>query len=243
MKRLFTACFFVLGIVAVRAQKVEELRRGMPLTGRHYIAPDLFLLDPSIDTGQVQFLATLKATLKNDKRWGTDALSAMYEKLMARATWRLKANVYRLSGFVLNDTAAVLSLTLDVYYASDSVLQRNALNWERSVLYVWPEPGRVQSRVENTVVFNGSKVTLHNRQYIRYTRAEGVKVVVCKGNTDYAIKGAAGQQPMFMAFHGCCAVRTSTFGTGYFIRDKPGYGQLLLLTYFTEAVTPSVHRP
>ena len=242
MKRLLTACFFVLWIVVVRAQKVEELRRGMPLTGRHTIAPDLLLLDPSIDSGQVQFLATLKATLKNDKRWGTDALSAMYEKLMARATWRLKANVYRLSDFVLSDTGAVVSLTLDVYYASESVLRKNALKWERNVLYVWPEPARFDPGVENTVGFNGLKVSLHNRQYIKYLMAEGEKVVLSKGNTDYAIKGAADQQPMFISFHGCCVV-IPTFGTGYFIRDKLGYGQLLLLTYFSEAVTPSVHRP
>jgi hypothetical protein len=222
---------------AIRAQNLEILRRGQAVPGHHPKSIRMDLLDPAIDSGDVEFLATIRARIKDNKKWGTTGWFLLYNDIQMRAERQFRANVFRVRDYSRSDTGRYASLTLDVYYSSDSVSRLNASKKQRNMLYVWPEPVSYDPKKEYAFKLNGAEVKLRYLQYFKLPLRDGDKVVLSKGNMDYVVRGKAGGQPVYLVFYGCCGV-TPTFTTGSFNKEDQGFAELLLHTLFREAVMP-----
>jgi hypothetical protein len=156
--------------------------------------------------------------------------------LQTKATSKFKAGLYQLRQY--SDTGGYISITMDVYGAPRSLLEKNA-SAEGNVLYVWPNVSPYRPGEKYSIKLNGSTLTLNYGQFIRCPIGDKQTIEVSKRDNTVIVHRILGQWGVYLGVGGCCdvvpVIVTAT------IRDFPrGFAQLLLHTVLSQEVTPSL---
>lgn len=135
-------------------------------------------IDSTIDISNTQFVATILA--KDDYRNTT--IESLYFEILKQAN-KLGANCYKLKTFSRDTLKFSLNhktvLTLDCYYASDSVLTANISKYEKNVVYVFGK----EKKDDKTMTFklNGETKSIKSGTYYKIVLEEGKEFKVNKG--------------------------------------------------------------
>lgn len=156
------------------SQRVEVLQqsglKNLP-EGKKYA-----FIEPSTDTSDIKFVATIYAKDKNRK----SNIEAMYFGIREKAN-KLGANCYRLKSFTRDTLNSEAVLILDSYVAPDTVLSQNKANHEKNVVFVFGN----EREGDKTMSFhlNGETKEIKSGTYYKISLEEGKDIKVSKGGT------------------------------------------------------------
>jgi len=196
MKKIF---FFLISIIAANcyAQKTEIIKKAeienLP-EGKIFA-----FIEPSTDSSQIQFVATIKSKVKGKK----PAIEILYYEIRKKAT-KLGANCYKINSFTRNVSGNECELILDSYVAPDTILNINTSNHEKNVVYVFGREDEDDKPISLKV--NGETKEIKGGHYLRLELKPGEELKLNKGG---AIGGATGwlnwekdKQPQFYTLTG-----------------------------------------
>jgi len=156
-------------------------------------------IEPTTDTSNIKFVATIFAKDKNRK----SNIESMYFAIREKAI-KLGANCYKLKSFTRDTLNSETVLILDSYVASDSVLSQNAANHEKNVVFIFG----MERAGDKTMSFNlnGESKVIKAGNYYKISIREGQEIKVNKGG---AVGGASmwlkwekDKQPVFYTLSG-----------------------------------------
>jgi hypothetical protein len=156
----------------ILAQKVEIISQSdfQPIKKQK----DLAFIEPKTDTTGLKFVATIKSSGEGKKA----ALDVLFYTVKYKAQ-KLGANTFKLKSFEKNDSLDAATLTLDVYYAADSLLNINFDNHEKNVVYIFGD--FKESEKIYSFKLDNEKKELKGGTFYRYVNEEGREVRINKG--------------------------------------------------------------
>ncbi|MCU0360616.1 MAG: hypothetical protein MUF75_07855 [Bacteroidia bacterium] len=172
-KHLVLSCIALLAFSQVLiAQNVEVVRRADRFP--EYEAETFSFIAPGADTNRLQYVATLRATGvgKNVN------LEMIYIKLKEKAN-SLGANAFQLLSFKRWDSIYKSILVMNMYFASDSVLNLHRKHQEKNVVYIFGDTEK-SDKVQSFKVDNLKK-EIKGGTYYRHQNAQGQEVKINKG--------------------------------------------------------------
>ena len=185
MKKFFLSIPLLIFSIFLFAQKTEILKKS----GLSYPAvnPDLEagfpVIDSLMDVSGLRFVATIRAKKKRSSYLASadvmDDVYAMKFKIEHLAK-NLGANSFRITNYSVNDSSKTVSLTVDAYLSSDSMLKINERLETKNRLYVFPPDINYHSKPFR-FKFNNEWISLGPREYFIYQLKPGETVVVAKG--------------------------------------------------------------
>lgn len=156
------------------SQKVEVLNKSdlknLP-EGKKYA-----FIEPSTDTSEIQFVATLLAKDKNRN----SIIETLYFEIREQAK-KLGANCFRIRTFARDTLNHETVLILDSYVAPENILNMNTANHEKNVVFIFGG----ESEDDKTISFklNGETKEIKSGTYYKITLKEGEEVKVNKGGS------------------------------------------------------------
>ncbi len=220
--------FFLLAwsvCIGASAQTVKVVRES-PVS-REAQTQDFAFIEPQTDSARFAFVATLEVT-----REEPDAdLQTLYEKLKKKAQ-KLGANCFRLRSHEI--LSYKTTLTLDVFYGTDSVLEANGENHEKNVVYLFGS----SNRKDNSCTFklNDEKKELKGGSFYRIPLQVGKQITLSKGGftgASVTLTGKEKQPALFLSLTGFGV------GPGPFV---PGMSMIAFNTGRIEAMERSFGR-
>jgi hypothetical protein len=168
-------------------------------------------IEPTTDTSQIQFVATIIGKDKNRKK----NIESLYFEIRKAAN-KLGANCYKLRTFARDTLNHETVLILDSYYASEDILNQNTANHEYNVVFIFGE----EREDEKTISFdlNGVSKEIKAGTYYKITLKEGEEIKVKKGGLigdALSLSWEKDKQPSFYTLSG--------FGLSNF-NMPPSYG-------------------
>jgi hypothetical protein len=160
--------FFVCATVPVCSQSVQVLKKS------DFVPPGQsqgfeFVFNGT-DTSRLNYIATIRA-------WGTpdiNRITELYAPLRQKAA-ALGANCYTFCDYSKERRI----LTLHVYHANDSILQKNMQLGEKNVIYVFSND--IKKSKTYSFSLNDEKKSIASASYFRHVSSEGDLVKINKG--------------------------------------------------------------
>jgi hypothetical protein len=162
-------CIFYAGF-AQKAMVTRQSAKQFEPESKYFV-----WIDPQTDTTNFEFVASIQYTHN-----GINApISELYEAVADKAN-SMGANAYRLNEFVFDTVKLVTSLTLDTYYAIDSILKINYETHQTNEVYIIG--GDVLSDSSSTrFKLGGQKISLKDGTFMRIRLSPGQVVSFNKG--------------------------------------------------------------
>jgi len=234
MRRLFLllAIFFAN---AVHSQSVKVINSaGVKNLPKAFVYA---FLEPSIDTMQVQYVATILAKDKNRQ----SVIEGLYSEIRKKAT-ELGANCFLIKSFARDTLKHESVLILDSYYASDSIINLNTSKHDKNVVYVFGE----EREGEKTMTFNlnGEKKEIVSGTYYKINLTEGKDVMISKGGVageSVTLSWMNDKQTLFFTLSGFGLSRLAdqpAFGVGFNTGKINRIGNVSLGLLLTKLLKP-----
>jgi hypothetical protein len=191
--------FFLALIITINctAQKVEILKKAE--VGNLPEAKVFTFIEPTTDTSNIQFVATIAAKVNGKKQ----AIEFLYYEIRKKAT-KMGANCYRIKSFTRIPLNNQCELILDSYVTSDSVLNSMIDSHEKNVVFIFGYESENDKSVSVNV--NGEKREIKAGHYLKFELKEGEELKLNKGG---AIGGSTAwlvwekdKQPQFYTLTG-----------------------------------------
>ena len=178
------------------SQNVRIISKG---DSREFPQSTVFtFLEPIVNTGQIEFVATIEARSK--EKSGT--IEKLYTAIRKRAI-AMGATCYKLNSFSRPDSLKETILVLDCYYAGETVMKFNASNQSLNSIFIIgnenPEDRPISFQL------NGDPQEVKAGYYFKYVMKEGEEVKINKGGftgSSVVVKWKPEQQPMFFTLSG-----------------------------------------
>lgn len=156
----------------VKAQNVEVIHRAERFP--EYEAETFTFIAPGADTSRLQYVATLRATGVGKNV----SLEMIYSKLKEKAN-SLGANAFQLLSFKRMDSIYKSILVMNMYFASDSVLNLHRKLQEKNVVYIFGDTEK--SDKLQSFKIDDVKKEIKGGTYYRHQNAQGQEVKINKG--------------------------------------------------------------
>lgn len=157
---------------------------------------DFIFLENNIDTTSIQFIKTIKCIGKAQEN-----IPSLFKAIKTEAQ-NLGANCFKLRHFS-RDSSNIITLTLDTYFASDSILVINDDSHPRNTVFIFCNDKN--SKESHTFNLNKEKKTIKSGTYYKYKLKEGEEVKINKGGIFGAtvwIKWEQNRQARFLSITG-----------------------------------------
>jgi hypothetical protein len=217
------------------SQKVEILRKADILYKNHNQITGFHFLDPSIDTEKIRFVATIRRKARNTGVI-TD-FEGMCFSIIQYYSEKLGANSFKIKNYSYSDSSKYVSLTLDTYFSSDSMLLYNNTKKPTNVLYIFPE--YQYSKNDNTFKFNRQKIKLSEREYFKYCINNTEKICISRGGWVERYKKFIEREPdqhsIYLRYSD--GTRFPFYSIGKFSNIEEDFGELLINTLFKTPIT------
>lgn len=132
MKKILTSFFFFFVVYNLYSQDIEIIRTGTGKLPRVKWKDNFSLLEKSIDTTSLVFIATYKVSGKVSKLNIIDHFYLIEEKAK-----RLGANAYILDGHYWDSTNKMATTIISTYFANDTVLMANEKRKPKNIIYIF----------------------------------------------------------------------------------------------------------
>jgi hypothetical protein len=172
IQKLITIISFTIISSFGLAQQVDLISKGDYIQKKKIRA--LTILSPRMDTSQLKFVATFKATGRDSTADWSDDLYVMVKKKAIK----LGANSYKLRE-VHKDTSNTTIMTFDTYFASESLFKINESFYERNVVYVFAD--LIPSDKTFSLNVNGTKKVFKAGTFLKLEIKEGEELSLNKG--------------------------------------------------------------
>ena len=193
---------FSQGVTTIK--KAESLKL---LPGKKYA-----YVEPAIDTNSLVYVATLQGK----DRIRSANIENIYYVIREKAN-KLGANCYIFRYFNIDQANDEVTLILDSYYATDSLLAVNTANHENNVVYIFGnEKGNDNAM---TYYFNGVSREIKSGTFHKIVLKKGEEIKLNKGGATGAFVSLSWKQdnkPVFYSLSG--------FGLNM-VDTKPGMGE------------------
>lgn len=230
---IFTIALLIVSNLAI-AQTVEVISKSDYQPEKQ--SDDFNFIEPTTDTTEIKFVATIKASAKDKK---TD-ISELYHKIEAQAN-KLGANAFKLLSYTETDSSNNSVLILNTYYGTDTALSSNFRNHEKNVIYIFGA-GEKTERIYSFKIDN-TKAQIKGGTFYKQAIKEGQIIKVSKGGITGAavwIKGEENKRANFLTLSGFGlgggpvppGVMGASFNTGRinFVNGNLGHLLVTLLT-------------
>lgn len=169
---LYFTFFFLTLTNLIFAQTIEVIRNSEFQPPKK--EKDFAFLEPTTDTTDIKFMATIKAIGDGKKA----DIELLFYKLKAKAQ-ELGANSFKLNSFSKLDSTNTSILILDTYYGTDSALNRNFQNHEKNVIYIFGNAEKSDKtysfKIDNT------KKEIKGGTFYKHQNKEGQEMKINKG--------------------------------------------------------------
>ena len=154
-------------------------------------------IHPKTDTSSLQFIASCKGTGKDSSTLPGDLYLVI--KTQARA---LGANCFILRSFTY-DSLKGLFMHIDAYYAKESIMTANKLNYETNEVFVFGS--EKSTRDSFSLKVNSSSKTFKSGTYLKFNLTEGEALRLNKGGFTggtWKLKYQKEQAPLYLMITG-----------------------------------------
>jgi hypothetical protein len=209
---------FMINTVSALSQNVRIIRKG---DFREFPQSTVFtFLEPIVNTGQIEFVATIEARSK--EKSGT--IEKLYNAIRKRAI-AMGATCYKLNSFSRPDSLKETILVLDCYYAGETVMKFNASNQSLNSIFIIGNENPADRPMSFQV--NGDPQEVKAGYYFKYVMKEGEEVKINKGGftgSSVVVKWKPEQQPMFFTLSGfgLNSINPSASGAGASVMFNTG---------------------
>lgn len=168
MKTILSTLLIFNGLIS-NGQTIEILKQSD--TWKQIESKDFDFLGSSVDSNALDYVATIRVS-GDDK----DAkIEALFNLAMNKAN-ALGANCFKYNNHIESSKPRKAALTLDLYHATDSILNINIENREKNLVYLFT--GEKYSDENHTFKINKTKTLLKAGTYIRRIIEEGQELKI-----------------------------------------------------------------
>lgn len=210
MKKLIST-LFILGLYTISsyAQDAKVLKKsGIKIASS---GPKYAFIEPSIDTSQLQFVATVQAKAKNRK----PVIGSMYFSIREEAK-KLGANCFLINHYVADTLNNISILILDSYYTPDSVLAINTESHEKNSVFIF---GKEEDDGKTMSCFiKGEKKEIKHGTFLKFVLKEEDYFELSKGGIageSVTIRWEYNMQPAFYSLSGFHLSELNSMGVGF----------------------------
>jgi len=172
MKNLVIILFIFLPI-SLLSQNVEIIQQA---DIKNLPEAKIFaFIEPTTDTSDIRYLATMSATAKNKK----SVIENLYFDIRKEAT-QIGANCYKIRSFERGGSQNEAILILDCYVASESTLKENTKNHEDNVVFIFG--GEREGEPSTSFKINDEEIELNSGTYYKITLKPEEKIKISKGS-------------------------------------------------------------
>jgi hypothetical protein len=170
--RSIILCLLIVISNAATAQTIEILNADSTSTFQKQ--KSFIFLEPQTDTANLKFIATIKATGQDEDA----SLDFMFTKIKKIAE-NMGANIFKLNAHNKTDSPAVTILSLDIYYANDSILKKNSINNKQNTVYIFGNPHKLKRSTSFKI--DGNKKEIKGGTYYKYVLDAKQEIKINKG--------------------------------------------------------------
>ncbi|MCU0438534.1 MAG: hypothetical protein MUC49_11515 [Raineya sp.] len=189
MKLSFSLFLFLFSYHLV-AQDIEVLKQSNFQPTQKNKKKVFAFIEPSTDSTDFQFIATIRATGKRNK----GDIRMLYDKIRKKAL-KLGANSFGVQDFKRVGDSNEFTLTLHIYHGTDSALKKNAKNHESNVVYVFGDLRKSGDNLGFKV--NDKKDEIKAGSFYRQELQEGQEITLTKGISTFVVKREKSQSALF----------------------------------------------
>jgi hypothetical protein len=155
-------------------------------------------LEPSTDTSQIKFVATIRAKDKSKK----SSIEFLYYEIRKEAT-KMGANCFKVKSFESGGERIETILVLDCYVLDESTIRKNISNREKNVVYIFG--GEREDNNLTSFKINGEEKNIKSGTYYKLMLTPNEKIKISKGGIAGAsieLYGEKNKDPIFLTLSG-----------------------------------------
>ena len=178
MSKLIITVVLVFCVTNLYSQDVEIIRAGNIKLPKVKWKENFPLIEKSIDTTSLTFIATYKVSGKINKLNIIDHFYLIHEKAK-----KIGANAYTLD-YYYSDTANNIATTImSTYFVSNAVLIQNDKLKPKNIIYIFGDDKIFLKNKTTSFEVNGVVKEIKNTtEYFKYQLKNGEKVILSKGD-------------------------------------------------------------
>lgn len=173
MNRTWTTLLLIFIVSFANSQPIDILNKSDKKFKKR--GKGFEYINPTTDTLNYEFIATLKTK----GRKSTADIGRLYINLSEKARI-IGANSFKLNSFERNVSQREIELTIDIYFASDSVKRLNRANHAVNVIYLFGD-SNFDTYKTYSFTINDQEKLIHSGQYLEVKLNEGEHVKIRKG--------------------------------------------------------------
>lgn len=190
---LILVCTFLF-CTSVNSQNIDILRKSDTFQRNGKQHEFIYWSNPADTTG-LEYVATLssrESAMAGKELW-------ILWSMAGNRSQKLGANVFIFRSFSDTDSTKA-ELVLDLYFASDEALQRNAEREEKNKVYLFGNKGKPMS-----VKVNDDQAEIPANSHLRYELPAGTELKLSKGGltgAKWTLKGQEGKTALYFSVSG-----------------------------------------